>query len=67
MESTHTGIAGQPRTASVQKAAQILDIPAGTVRSLLREKKLPGIKLGGAWRVDLQQLEALLARGAVAE
>jgi excisionase family DNA binding protein len=44
------------------EAASILKLSAYTVRRLLREGKLPGIKIGAGqlWRIRKDQLEAYL-------
>lgn len=36
---------------SVQDVGQRLDVPAGRVRKWLRQGVLPGVKVGGAWRI----------------
>lgn len=41
----------QPAVLTVEEVAAFLWIPARTVRKLLDEGKLPGHKIGRAWRI----------------
>ena len=52
-----------PEWASVQEIAQYLLCCSETVKRLLREGKLPGIKIGRRWLIPKAQLtESLLSR-----
>ncbi len=52
---------------TVDEAASILKLSAYTVRRLLREGELPGIKIGAGqlWRIRKDELEAYLTEHAV--
>jgi excisionase family DNA binding protein len=43
-----------------EAAAEYLKMHVDSVRRLLRQKKLPGVKIGGAWRIKRAVLDALL-------
>ena len=43
-----------------EAAAEYLKMHVDSVRRLLRQKKLPGVKVGGGWRIKRAVLEALL-------
>lgn len=45
---------------TIEEAAGYLKVTPYTIRRYLREKKLPGIKLGGQWRIRLDALEKKL-------
>ena len=49
-----------------EESAMLLKMHVDSVRRLLRTKKLPGVKVGGAWRIPKSSLTALL-RGETAE
>ena len=46
-----------------EAAAEYLKMHVDSVRRLLRQKKLPGVKVGGGWRIKRAVLEALLEGG----
>ena len=46
---------------TVEEAAKVLRISQVTLRRLLRESKLPGVKVGNVWRIPRSALEAFLA------
>jgi excisionase family DNA binding protein len=50
---------------TVDEAAAILRLNADTIRRLLREGRLPGIKIGAGqqWRVRKDDLDAYISRG----
>lgn len=50
----------EPDVMTVEQVAQFLQLPEVTVRQLLRERKLPGRKVGRAWRVLRSELIAWL-------
>jgi len=41
---------------TVEEVAQRLKLHPDTVARLLREKKLPGYKVAGSWRISLSEL-----------
>ena len=43
-----------------EAAAEYLKMHVDSVRRLLRQKKLPGVKVGGGWRIKRAVLDALL-------
>jgi len=46
-----------------EAAADYLKMHVDSVRRLLRQKKLPGVKVGGSWRIRSSALDTLLAGG----
>lgn len=48
---------------TIEEAAGYLKVTPYTIRRYLREKKLPGVKLGGQWRIKLDALEKKLGGG----
>ena len=55
------------KVLTVDEVSQILRVLPKTVRSLLKEGKLPGIKVGRVWRIPEQALRAYLRRNNAAE
>ncbi len=49
-----------PETLTVEEVATILRISVQSVRRLLRDKELPGVRVGKYWRVPRVALEAFL-------
>jgi len=45
------------RYLTIEEAAQLLRIHPDTVRRLLREKRLPGKKIGREWRISQEALD----------
>lgn len=45
---------------TIEEVASVLRVTAYTVRRYLREKKLPGKKVGGQWRVRKSDLEEFI-------
>jgi excisionase family DNA binding protein len=45
---------------TVDQAAEYLHMSPEVIRRWLREKKLPGFKVGHAWRIDETDLAALI-------
>lgn len=45
---------------TVEKTAEYLSMSPEVIRRWLREKKLPGLKIGHAWRIDEKDLAALI-------
>ena len=52
---------------TVSEVAAYLKIAESTVYRLVKEGRLPGRKVGGAWRFSRQELEKWLAQPAGAE
>ena len=53
---------------TVEEAAERLRFSSATVRRMLRDKELPGIKLGKReWRVPTKALEEYIERGLKGE
>lgn len=50
----------EKRLWSIREAANFLNVPAPTVRQLLAEGRLPGVKIGKHWRIDPDDLRAWL-------
>lgn len=49
-----------PETFTVDEVAKALKLHAYTVRRLVREKKIPAIKIGGQWRFKEEDITHLL-------
>lgn len=47
---------------TVSQAADYLNIPRPTLYQHLREGKIPGIQIGGRWRIEQQALHKLVER-----
>jgi len=47
-----------PHLLEVAQVAHRLSVSPEFVRELLRKKKLPAVRLGKRWRIDLRDLEA---------
>ena len=45
---------------TVDQAADYLQISPWVIRKWLREKKLPGFKMGREWRIDEKDLNAII-------
>ncbi|HWQ96469.1 MAG TPA: helix-turn-helix domain-containing protein [Clostridia bacterium] len=43
-----------------EESATVLKIHVDSVRRLLRQKKLPGVKIGGGWRIPKAALRSML-------
>ena len=52
---------------SAEEAAQILGLQVRTVRSYLREGRLPGVRIGKQYRISRADLDALTAGGLTRE
>jgi excisionase family DNA binding protein len=48
------------RLLTVDEVAEYLNVDKFTVYRLLRDKKLPGVKVGNQWRFNHQMIEAWL-------
>jgi len=51
------------RLLTVEDVAARLNVSGWSVYKLLRRRKLPGVRVGGAWRVAPEKLEAFIKRG----
>ena len=66
MLDTYRIRAYRPRMASPspylnpKEVASLLDLHVMTVYTLMRQKKLPAVKLGGKWRVHRDRMESYL-------
>ncbi|MBN1825641.1 MAG: helix-turn-helix domain-containing protein [Candidatus Eisenbacteria bacterium] len=47
----------------VGAAAEYLHITRATLYKLAKEKKIPGLKIGGQWRFSKERLDELFAEG----
>ena len=43
-----------------EESAKYLKMHVDSIRRLLRSKKLPGVKVGGAWRIPRSSLDGML-------
>ena len=50
---------------TAEEVAELLRIHPYTVRRLAREGKLPGFRIGGQWRFNRKEFEALQKRKAL--
>jgi excisionase family DNA binding protein len=50
---------------TVDEAAAKLRVNADTIRRLMRQKKLPGVKVGGQWRISATALQEYIKGGKV--
>ena len=49
-----------PRVLLVEEVAQLLRVSPDSVRRQLADGHLPGVKVGGAWRIPADRLDAYL-------
>jgi len=52
-----------PNLLTVKDVAVRLNTSGWLVYMLLRRRKLPGVRVGGAWRVAPEKLQAFIDRG----
>jgi excisionase family DNA binding protein len=52
----------QTELLKLPAAAEVLGVSTARLRQLLRAKLVPGVLVGGAWRVPARALEVWLAR-----
>jgi excisionase family DNA binding protein len=45
---------------TVQEVAKLLRVSRDTIYSLLKEQKIPGLQIGGQWRINRVKFEAWL-------
>lgn len=43
-----------------REARELLGVSEATMYRLIKQKKIPSIKLGGSWRIPIQDLEKTL-------
>ena len=43
-----------------REARELLGVSEATIYRLIKQKKIPSIKLGGSWRIPIQDLEKTL-------
>ena len=49
------------RLATVTEAAEYLRVDPSTVYRMLKRREIPGaIRVGGLWRIDLEELQRIL-------
>ena len=53
----------QPDILTAEEVAALLRLSLDSVRSLLRQRRLPGVKIGKEWRVRRQDLDEYLRTG----
>ena len=63
--SAHTDTEKAFRTVTVEQAAAALHIHQDTVRRLLRKGKIPGVRVGGQWRIQAAVFDEYLKSGKV--
>jgi excisionase family DNA binding protein len=51
----------KPKSVNVEQAAQLLGIPARSVRRLINTDRLRAVRLGKYWVIPLNELDRLLA------
>lgn len=54
----------EPGVVTVAEAAKFLECHPKTVRTLCREGTIHAIKLGTEWRIPVEALEEMLAKGS---
>ncbi len=47
---------------TVEETAKYLKMSPQVIRRWLREKKLPGVKIGKEWRIDKADIDALMKK-----
>jgi excisionase family DNA binding protein len=47
---------------TVEEVATLLRLSVETVKRLLRQKQIPGYKIGGTWRIDRSDFAEYLAK-----
>jgi excisionase family DNA binding protein len=57
----------EPEYETAEEVAARLRLHLETVRQLLREGKLPGVKIGRSWRIRRKDLEEFLRPGGATQ
>jgi excisionase family DNA binding protein len=52
-----------PQVLTVREVSEYLRIHPTTVYRLLRSRQIPGFRVGGEWRFDSENIDALGSRG----
>ena len=55
-----SGVRDVPELLTVEETAKILHLDIQTIRRMFRTRELPGLKLGGTWRISKERLIAHL-------
>ena len=50
-----------PRLLTTQEAAEFLRVSRATIRRWCKAGQLPAVRIGRQWRIDMDQLERVLA------
>ena len=50
---------GPDEITRIKEAAEYLRITEGTLYALVKQKKVPGVKIGGQWRFLKKRLDAM--------
>ncbi|RNL18818.1 hypothetical protein DMP07_07635 [Slackia faecicanis] len=67
LESAKSGRMGIRPLLTPKQAAEVLCVCDKTVRTLCREGRIKGVKIGSAWRVAPQELERFIREGGCDE
>jgi excisionase family DNA binding protein len=54
-----------PRLLTTQEAAEFLRVSRATIRRWCKARELPAVQIGRQWRIDMDQLERVLAGEAL--
>jgi excisionase family DNA binding protein len=61
---TTTGVEVSPATIlTVQELSEYLRVHPRTIYRLLRHKQIPGFRVGGAWRFDMDMIDRWRSEG----
>ena len=50
------------RLVSIEEICELLHVSRSTAYKMLRNRELPGRKIGGKWQINLSKLEDMLNR-----
>ncbi len=53
----------ETRAYSLKETAEVLGISESTVRLMLRDRRILGVKIGKHWRVSQAEMDRLLTHG----
>ena len=51
-----------PQYLTIEQASELLQLNPDTIRRLLRQKRLPGKKVGGEWRTSREALDKYMQK-----
>ena len=54
----------QKELLTPEEAADLLSLNIETVRRMLREERLPGVKIGDNWRIQRSAIDELFSKGS---